>query len=232
MAATSFKYLALGDSYTVGEGVETGDSFPFQLVRTLNETVKKADNPAEQNPGLPGKQNPKKIFEDPVIIAKTGWTTSELIGAVNDANLKTNFDIVTLLIGVNNQYRGLAPDEYGLEFGQLASVALNFAGNNPSGVFVLSIPDWSAAPFAADRDREMISFTIDRFNELNRQISLRQGFHYIDITKGSRDVLNDASLVTKDNLHPSATEYRKWSDQLVPLISHQLSIQKVDQTAK
>jgi lysophospholipase L1-like esterase len=204
MAATLFTYLALGDSYTVGEGVETGDSFPFQLVRRLNEVLY------------------PDLFENPVIIAKTGWTTAELFEAINETGLKSNFDIVTLLIGVNNQYRGLSPDEYELEFSQLATVALAFARNDPSRVFVLSIPDWSATPFAANLDREAISFSIDRFNELNRQISARQGFTYIDITKGSRDVLNDSSLVTHDHLHPSAMEYRKWSEQLVPLISKQL----------
>jgi hypothetical protein len=224
MAATLFTYLALGDSYTIGEGVETVDNFPFQLVRRLNETVNKTGRPDElrgmTNPDITGQKN-KIIFEDPVIIAKTGWTTSELIETIKEAVLKPNFDIVTLLIGVNNQYRGLALEEYALEFGQLASVALNFTGNNPSGIFVLSIPDWSATPFAANRDRGMISCSIDGFNELNKEISLRHGFNYIDITIGSRDVLNDFSLVTHDHLHPSAIEYRKWCDQLVPLISQQ-----------
>ncbi|RYY13921.1 MAG: SGNH/GDSL hydrolase family protein, partial [Chitinophagaceae bacterium] len=203
MAATSFRYLALGDSYTVGEGVETKDSFPFQLIQTLNEKLR----------GL------EILFDDPVVIAKTGWTTSELTNAISVSELKGDFDVVTMLIGVNNQYRGLSLEDYKIEFERLSATALNFTGNDALKVYVLSIPDWSATPFAASHNRSIVSFAIQRFNHVNRDISLKMGFHYLDITTGSRDALNDPSLVTLDQLHPSAAEYRKWSDQLADVIS-------------
>jgi lysophospholipase L1-like esterase len=213
MTMASIKYLALGDSYTVGEGVETAESFPCQAVKKLNETLTGTKDVPEITP---------LFFELPVVIAKTGWTTSELIDAINKADLKTTFAVVTLLIGVNNQYRGLAPEDYEREFEELASIVLGFVGNDPSRVIVLSIPDWSATPFAAGLDRDLISLAIDRFNVLNRQTASRKGFHYIDITTGSRDALHDPSLITKDQLHPSAIEYRKWSDKLVPIIAARL----------
>jgi lysophospholipase L1-like esterase len=223
MEAASFTYLALGDSYTVGEGLETMDSFPFQVVRKLNENVPRTKVVDE---------SAAVLFERPLVIAATGWTTSELIEAIRKAEINAKFDIVTLLIGVNNQYRGLAPDEYAKEFEQLASVALAFADNDASKVIVLSIPDWSATPFAAELDRESIRLAIDRFNLINRQISLQHGFHYIDITEGSRNALTDPSLVAQDQLHPSATEYRKWCDKLVHIISQRLLSINIDQKSK
>ncbi|MHA4845624.1 SGNH/GDSL hydrolase family protein [Flavitalea antarctica] len=210
MERLSFTYLALGDSYTAGEGVQKPESFPFQVVSRLNQYAAEATE---------GQENDIRLMAPPVIIAQTGWTTSELSEGIRKADVKTKFDVVTLLIGVNNQYRGLSIDDYGKEFEQLATKALDFASHDVSRVIVLSIPDWSATPFAAELDREKISLEIDRFNSLNRQISLRQGFHYVDITGSSRNALNDPSLVAGDQLHPSGKEYRKWCDKLVPIIA-------------
>jgi len=187
-------YLALGDSYTIGEGVTREQSFPFQLAELLRKATVQ--------------------IAEPEIIAKTGWTTHELIGAIELANFKSNYDLVTLLIGVNNQYRGLSLEEYKTEFHSLLKTAISFAGNNRSNVYVVSIPDWSATPFAADRDRYTIRKGIDNFNSANHLISESYQVTYIDITIGSRDALHNPKLVTGDKLHPSFREYARWASKL------------------
>lgn len=200
---TTYTYLALGDSYTIGEGVPAEDNFPHQTVSLL----KKA-----QIDVLP-----------PNIIAKTGWTTDELQDAINIAKPDTTYNIVSLLIGVNNQYRGRSPEEYTTQFEQLLKQAIHFAGNTPSHVFVVSIPDWGATPFAEGRDRAQITKEIDAFNVINNSIATQYNVHYIDITPGSRDVTNDLSLViTADHLHPSAKEYSKWAVKLSAAIQESL----------
>ena len=187
-------YLALGDSYTIGEGVTREQSFPFQLAELLRKATVQ--------------------IAEPEIIAKTGWTTRELIGAIEHANSKTNYDLVTLLIGVNNQYRELSLEEYKIEFDSLLKTAIGFAGDNPGNVYVISIPDWSATPFSADRDRYTIRKEIDGFNSANHLISERYQVAYIDITIGSRDALHNPKLVTGDKLHPSFREYARWASKL------------------
>jgi lysophospholipase L1-like esterase len=193
------EYLALGDSYTIGEGVEAEASFPHQLHQLLNAA------------GL--------AFGKPVIMAKTGWTTGELLEAINKTPLTTTFDLVTLLIGVNNQYRSLSIEEYETEFTHLLELAINFAGGNRSAVYVVSIPDWSATPFAVDRDREKISHEIDSFNEVNMRVSVEYKTNYVAITEGSRAAIHDTSLVTSDKLHPSPKEYARWAKKLAERIT-------------
>jgi lysophospholipase L1-like esterase len=184
-------YLALGDSYTIGEGVPVHDNFPYQAVQLLRGN------------GL--------SFCAPEIVAKTGWTTDELQSGIRGKKLLSRYDIVTLLIGVNNQYRGRAVDAYAPEFEDLLKQAIAFAGGDARRVAVLSIPDWGATPFAAGRDRVAISAGIDAFNAVNRRIALQHGAYYIDITPGTREATTDGSLVAQDKLHPSGKEYAKWA---------------------
>jgi len=188
-------YLALGDSYTIGESVKPELRWPDLLVARLRAR--------DLN------------VVDPIIVAQTGWTTDELAAAI-DAHPELagrKFDLVTLLIGVNNQYRGRDPEEYRTQFVQLLNRAIGFAGGDPSHVVVLSIPDWGATPFAQGRDRDRIGREIDQFNSINREETLRAGARYVDITPISRD---QRSLVAEDNLHPSGDMYRLWANSVLP----------------
>lgn len=187
-----FKYLALGDSYTIGESVADDERFPAQLVKRLSA----------------------EGFDigDPLIIAKTGWTTDELAAAINEKNVKDTFDIVTLLIGVNNQYRGRSTEEYRGELKQLIETALRYAGGKKENVFIVSIPDWGVTPFAEGRDRKKIAEEIDLFNKVKKEESDNYGIRYYDITEISRDT--DPGLVAADGLHPSAKMYKMWVDKI------------------
>lgn len=177
------RYLALGDSYTIGESVPEEDRFPNQLAREL---------------GWPAPQ----------IIARTGWTTDELDAAIDAADPQGPFDLVTLLVGVNNQYRGRDAEQYRGEFGALLRRAIAFAGGDPKKVIVVSIPDWGVTPFAGGRDRAKIAAEIDRYNAVNREEARRAGARYVDITAVSRGP--DPALVAGDGLHPSAEQYARW----------------------
>jgi lysophospholipase L1-like esterase len=194
MSQKSISYLALGDSYTVGEGVPLYESYPYQAVQLLR---KKGIN-----------------LQAPEIVAKTGWTTSELLAGINGAKFLPNYDMVTLLIGVNNQYRGQTVEIYADEFESLLKLAIAFAGNDKRRVAVLSIPDWGATPFAEGKDRAKITEEINAFNVMSKRISLQYKVQYIDITPGSRLAGQDPSLVTKDKLHPSGKEYAKWAEKV------------------
>ena len=197
---TSKTYLALGDSYTIGESVSAADRFPDQAVSLLRA------------------RNIK--INDPKIIATTGWTTQDLINALDADPLKNNYDIVSLLIGVNNQYQGRSIDEYKIEFTLLLNRAIRYAGNNAMHVFVLSIPDYSVTPFAQNADGAKISEEIDQFNSVNKMISSQLGANYIDITPISREVKNDPSLIAGDGLHPSGKQYGLWTRLLVRAIGN------------
>lgn len=190
-------YLALGDSYTIGEAVPALESFPFQLVEKLRQD---------------GQQ-----INDPQIIATTGWTTDELIKAVDQANIQGSYDLVTLLIGVNNQYRGYSQEVYRQEFKELLVTALRCAGGEKNRVFVLSIPDWGVTDFAkkSDRDLETISREIDEFNAINLEEAVTAGVEYVDITPGSREAATDATLIASDGLHPSGKMYGEWVELLL-----------------
>ena len=190
-------YLALGDSYTIGEQVLLSESFPYQTVQLLRE----------------------KGIEicGPEIIAKTGWTTDELLAAISETKLSERYDFVTLLIGVNNQYRGRSTENYKIEFENLLNKSIAFAGNNPQLVFVLSIPDWGITPFAEETDRNKIASEIDNYNEACKMSTENSGCFFIDITTSLRED-NNAEMVTADRLHPSGKEYSKWAQKLADLI--------------
>jgi lysophospholipase L1-like esterase len=194
MNPTNRSYLALGDSYTIGESVPEQENFPHQVINLLSKTG--------------------YAFNQPNIIAKTGWTTDELQDAIDKAKPDSTYDIVSLLIGVNNQYRGRTSSEYAAQFETLLQQAIAFAGKHPEHVFVVSIPDWGATPFAEGRDRTQIAQEIDDFNTINKTIAEKYWVHYIDITPGTREAATDPTLVTNDNLHPSGKEYSRWAKKL------------------
>jgi lysophospholipase L1-like esterase len=189
-----YTFLALGDSYTIGEQVHVPESFPYQTVKRLKER--------------------KMEVTDPVIVAKTGWTTDELDEAIREHNIDEQFSFVSLLIGVNNQYRGRDAENYKREFTLLLTEAIAFAGNKPEHVFVLSIPDWGVTPFAEGRDRRQIAKEIDMFNAINRQQTLEKKCHYIEITGSTRDNGVNKDYLAEDGLHPSAKEYAIWAEKL------------------
>lgn len=191
--------LCLGDSYTVGESVPAEESFPSQTIKLLRAG---------------GYE-----FETPDVVAKTGWTTDELQDALNNTALRPSYDFVTLLVGVNNQYRERPVSTYAPEFEALLKRAIEFAGGNRDHVIVLSIPDWSVTPFATTNaagkhDPENIAREIDEYNASNKKISDSYGVNYIDITSLTREAINDTSLIASDGLHPSGKEYLKWADRL------------------
>jgi lysophospholipase L1-like esterase len=191
----AISYLALGDSYTVGESVPLYENFPYQLVQQLRKKGIRVSAPE--------------------IVAKTGWTTDELLSGINQTNFLPAYDFVTLLIGVNNQYRGRSIEEYAIQFEILLQKAIKFAKDKPSKVVVVSIPDWGATPFAKDRATKKIATEIDAFNAVNKRIAIQYKVHYADITPGSRDALTDKDLVAKDGLHPSGKEYAKWAAEII-----------------
>jgi lysophospholipase L1-like esterase len=194
----AFTYLALGDSYTIGERVAPEENFPNQIVTLLREE------------GLD--------FERPKIVAKTGWTTDELQTGIQKAKLEKRYDFVSLLIGVNNQYRERAVTDYIPQFESLLDQALKYAGNNSKRVIVLSIPDWGVTPFANGSDREKIALEIDEYNRANKEIADKYKVHYVNITLENRKAANDTELFTEDGLHPSGKEYKKWAEQLALVI--------------
>ncbi|SMO60163.1 SGNH/GDSL hydrolase family protein [Solitalea koreensis] len=203
MTQHTFTYLALGDSYTIGEAVEEKDRYPVQLVDLLNQQ------------GI--HLNLKSI------IATTGWTTDELIADIKQAKPEQTFDIVTLLIGVNNQYRRRSIDAYRHDFRRLLRIANKLSGGNKKQVFVLSIPDWSVAPFANDgRDKQVITDAINKFNAVNKEETLNFGVHYINITPTSYLATADDSYIAPDNLHFSGKMYKKWAELLEPVVKSEL----------
>lgn len=197
-----YTYLALGDSYTIGEQVAMAENFPYQTTTLLKE---------------------KNIeVADPVIIATTGWTTDELARAIQEHNIKDTFSFVTLLIGVNNQYRGRDVENYKAEFVQLLNQATAFTNGNSAHVFVLSIPDWGVTPFAEGKDREQIAKEIDAYNAANKAITTDHKCQYVDITDSTRMNGNNKEYLAEDGLHPSAREYTIWAERLVPVIEKTL----------
>lgn len=190
--------LCLGDSYTIGESVSEEERFPNQCVKLLEKE------------GI--------HFDKPHIIAKTGWTTDELIHAINEAKVTGTFDAVTLLIGVNNQYREYNKETYRKEFKELLNTSIKYAGGNTDHVFVVSIPDWGVTPFGAadgkQRSPEKIGKEIDEFNAIGKEEALKAKVHFTDINPFSKKAAHDASLIANDNLHPSGKMYGGWADLL------------------
>lgn len=211
MSPSPSRFLALGDSYTIGESVPPSERWPEQLTARL-----RAD-------GIP--------MADPFVIAQTGWTTDELAGAMDEKGMWAPtlarraegrmrhevFDLVTLLVGVNNQYRGRSVEEYQEEFRGLLERAIYLAGDRPGSTIVLSIPDWGVMPFAEGRDRAKIAVEIDAFNTVNREEAARLGARYVDITGISREAIQRPELGATDGLHPSAEQYGRWTVSIEPV---------------
>jgi lysophospholipase L1-like esterase len=187
---------SLGDSYTIGEGVSDKERWPVRLAALL-------------------RVRGFRVAE-PTIVARTGWTTDELSAGIDDAQPAGPFDLVTLLIGVNNQYRGRSIDEYREQFRALLARAIRFAGGDPARVIVVSIPDWGVTPFAVDRDRARIASEIDSFNVVNREEAERALARYVDITPTSRRGRSELGLVASDGLHPSGEMYARWVELVLP----------------
>lgn len=192
-------YLALGDSYTIGEQVPPAENFPHQTVKMLRAM--------------------KFDIADPVIIATTGWTTDELTTAIMEHNIRETFSFVTLLIGVNNQYRGRSEANFREEFTQLLTQAVNFAGGVSERVFVLSIPDWGVTPFAEGKDRAQIAVEIDAYNNACKQIAMAAGSHYVEITESTRHNGQTPEYLAADGLHPSGKEYAIWARRLTEQVA-------------
>jgi lysophospholipase L1-like esterase len=186
----AMRFLALGDSYTIGEGVDSVGRWPVQLAVALRAR--------------------KLNIADPEIIARTGWTTDELASAIAVAAPHGPYSLVTLLIGVNNQYRGRDAGQYRTELKALLKQAVGFAGGKASRVVMLSIPDWGVTPFATGRDREKIGSEIDLFNAIGREEALAAGAHWVDVTAASREP-HTGWVGTKDGLHPTAAQYARWA---------------------
>lgn len=198
-----YTYLALGDSYTIGEQVPIYDSFPYQTVQLLRKEMNTV-NPEQ------GKDE----FNAPEIIAKTGWTTDELNEKVVSTLFSDHYDFVSLLVGVNNQYRGKSAGNFREEFEQLLQQAILFAGGKVNRVFVLSIPDWGVTPFAADKDRLKIAVEIDQYNEICKLAAVKYHCNFIEITTSQREDGMKEDFLAADLLHPSGKEYAKWARQL------------------
>ena len=190
------RFLALGDSYTIGESVVERDRWPNQVSGLLRDS------------GVAD-------FAPPEIIAQTGWTTDELAAAIAERQPKGPYHLVTLLIGVNNQYRGRPLDEYREQFAELLQTAIGLAGGNRQRVLVLSIPDWGVTPFAEGRDRRQVAREIDGFNLVNLEEADRQGAVYIDVTAISRRAASEPALIAEDGLHPSGEMYRLWAEEVL-----------------
>ncbi len=192
----NIRYLALGDSYTIGESVDEAERFPNQLADFLKAG------------GMP---------TEVTSIAKTGWTTSELWDGIQARQITPPYDLVSLLIGVNDQYRGYNINEYRKQFVFLLNKSIEYAGGDPKHVIVLSIPDWGVTPFAYGQDTTQIAKDIDAFNAVNRAETEKAGAQYVDITPISRAAVNDAALIASDGLHPSGKMYAEWAKLALPV---------------
>ena len=191
-------YLALGDSYTIGQSVSPAERFPTQTVAILKQQ------------GI--------VIADPVYIAQTGWTTTNLHNALISQSPISTYDIVSLLIGVNDQYQGMDTAGYASRFTQLLEISITAAKGKKSNVFVLSIPDYSVTPFVSSGNKARVRMEIDWFNTINKRITLAYGVSYTDITPSTREAETNPALLANDNLHPSGLEYKKWAEMLAPKI--------------
>ena len=196
-ATHTFSYLALGDSYTIGEGVDSSARWPVQLAGLLRQD------------GID--------VADPDVIAKTGWTTAELSAAIRDSGNKKTYDLVSLLIGVNNQYRGRSLNRYRTDFQKLLQAATGFSGGDPGRVLVLSIPDWGVSPSAKRRNRAKIATEIDAFNTIAQDECRKAGTAYVDITPLTRKAADDPTQFAADGLHHSEKQMRQWAELTLSL---------------
>lgn len=193
-----YTWLALGDSYTIGESVNIEERFPAQTIGLL--------------------QNDSLIFSTPKYIATTGWTTQKLLDAVAEQKPAATFNVVTLLIGVNDQYQHRDTTGYREKFTACLQKAIELAGIREH-VFVISIPDYSVTPFAMHGDTAMIRKQLDEFNAINKEVTISYQISYTDITQLTREAKTDSTLIAGDGLHPSGKEYAKWAALLAPEIA-------------
>ena len=200
---TTLSYLALGDSYTIGESVAPEDRYPAQVMRALC---------AEGY----------SCGEQPDIIATTGWTTGDLLRAMAAHKPASGYQAVSLLIGVNNQYQRRSQAEYREEFTELLKQAIALAGDKPSHVLVLSVPDYSVTPFAQYQDTAYIARQIDSFNLINARVSADYHVNYLDVTTESRKAAGDRSLIASDGLHFSGKEYGIWANLMMPVLKEMM----------
>ncbi len=198
-SSVGIKFLALGDSYTIGESVAEKERWPEQLATALRTSGKKIDGPR--------------------IIGVTGWRTDQLKKAIEEAHLKNEYGMVSLLIGVNNQYQKKSVESYAPEFEELLQSAIALAGGKKENVFVVSIPDYGFTPFGKPNQME-ISKAIDQYNATNLSITERMGVTYINITDLTRKGLDHPEYVAGDGLHPSGKMYTLWVERILPLVSH------------
>lgn len=198
----TISYLALGDSYTIGEGAAPADRWPVQLAGLARQ----------QGLGL----------AEPDIIARTGWTTAELQGAIRDANNPKTYGLVSLLIGVNNQYRGQSVAIYRTEFRELLATAIRFAGGRARHVVVLAIPDWGQSPYARGRDQARIGQEIDQFNAVAHEECQSADVAFVDITPLTRSAAGDARQFTADGLHYTGSQMQRWAELALPVVQQKL----------
>lgn len=199
----SLRFLALGDSYTIGEGVDAPDSWPMHLAQLARHA------------GI--------ALDDPRMIATTGWSTDELAAAISAASPDKRHDLVTLLIGVNDQYRGRNAENYAIEFADLLGRAIEHAGGDPAHVLVVSIPDWGVTPYAAEsgRDPRRIAVEIDELNATACEHARRRGARWLDITPISRGIAR--VMLVADRLHPCARQYSLWAQAALPIVRTMLT---------
>lgn len=200
--ASAYSFLSLGDSYTIGERVSENYRWSVQLAEMLRKDGEDVGNPD--------------------IIARTGWTTAELQNAIKASGNQKTYDLVSLLIGVNNQYRGQSQDQYRIEFRELLQTATKFAGGNAAHVFVLSIPDWGISPYAAGQNKTKIGQEIDQFNAIAKNECQKAEITYVDITPLSRSAAGDDSQFASDGLHYSGKQMKLWAEKALPVVKQLL----------
>lgn len=200
----TINFLALGDSYTIGEGLGKDEIWPYLL---YNEIKQK---------GFSIKQ--------PKIVAQSGWRTDELINAIEKQEINEKYELVSLLIGVNNQFQGRSLEDFKKDFNFLVEKAIRFSKNGTQGVFILSIPDYSVTPFAKNKGfkQATIKSELNQFNQVIYQMALEKNILYFDISDLSRKVESDKSLLTKDLLHPSTKMYKMWVNEIFPTIEQKI----------
>ena len=197
-----FSYLALGDSYTIGEGVGINESWPVQLVNRLNERGHKVASPK--------------------IVARTGWTTRNLItNFESEIDVHRDFHLVSILIGVNNQYQKRTLSEFEVELREIFRKAITHSKLQEKGVFALSIPDYGVTPFGSN-NADSIAVQINRFNEIVRIVAAENNVAYYNITPISREAAVNRNLIAGDSLHPSALMYRRWVDEIIDEVEGKL----------
>lgn len=201
-SASTYSFLALGDSYTIGESVSENERLPVQLANRLRKD--------------------SVSIADPDIIARTGWTAAELQDAIKANSNQKIYSLVSLQIGVNNQYRGQGEDRYRTEFRELLQTAVKFTGGKPMHVVVLSIPDWGVSPFAAGRDRASITREIDAFNGVAQDECRKSGVAYVDITPLTRSAAGNPTQFAFDGLHYSGKHMQQWAEKALPVVKELL----------